>query len=227
MRRTKISIDEYYHVYNRGVDKRILFLDERDKERFLSLLFLSNSTRSIEISKNNNELWSFEYLVCRDRGDQIVSIGAWCFMQNHFHILIREKTEGGVSKFMQKLLTGYSTYFNKKYHRTGALFEGRFKATHIDSDVYLKYIYSYIHLNPIGIIDKGWKKKKIEDKSKARKFLKTYEYSSFMDYVGKKRLENQILEKEVFPEYFESISKFEEMTNFWIENSEESFLVKD
>jgi putative transposase len=226
-RKIKFSIDEYYHIYNRGVDKRIIFLDNRDRERFLILIFLSNSKKPFEISKKGSDDWSLDKSLNEIRGEQLVSIGAWCFMPNHFHILLREKTEGGISKFMLKLLTGYSSYFNKKYHRTGALFEGKFKADHTDSDVYLKYIYSYIHLNPIGIIDKGWKKKKIEDKSKAKKFIKKYEYSSYKDYLGEDRLQNKILNREFFPDYFESISKFEEMTNFWIENSEESFKVKN
>lgn len=216
MRNLKFSFDEYYHLYNRGVDKRIIFLDDRDKERFLCLMFLSNSEKSFEISKHYNDPWSLDISLTKYRGDQLVSIGAWVIMPNHFHILLREKSEGGVSKFMHKLTTGYVKYFNKKYHRTGSLFEGRFKATHADTDRYLKYLYSYIHLNPIGIIDSGWKKKQIENKEKAKEFMMTYKFSSLLDYFlpeSKTRLENKILNKDDFPNYRLS---FNQMILEWI-----------
>jgi putative transposase len=220
MRKIKFGIDEYYHIYNRGVDKRIIFLDERDYERFLCLLYLSNSTKNFEISKDPNSDWSFKKLLDIDRGEQLISIGAWCLMPNHFHILIKEKMEGGISKFMLKLSVGYSNYFNKKYFRRGSLFEGTFKARHADSDRYLKYLYSYIHLNPIGIMDKGWKKKQIGNTSEAKKFVREFNYSSYKDYLEEDRLENKIINKEVFPKYFENIKKFEQMMDFWMEGDE-------
>jgi putative transposase len=223
MRRIKFSINEYYHLYNRGVDRRVIFLDDRDRERFLTLLFLSNSTKPLEITKKSNDPWSFEMSITKDRGEHLVSIGAWVLMPNHFHVLLREKTEGGVSKFMQKVLTGYSSYFNKKYHRSGALFESRFKATHTNDDVYLKYMYAYIHLNPIGIVDKGWKEKKITDFEKAKEFLLTYEYSSLKDFIGaptssqkQGRVFGEILDKNAFPGYFETKTKFKEMIDEWM-----------
>jgi putative transposase len=145
-------------------------------------------------------------------------------MPNHFHILVREKMESGISKFMLKLSVGYSNYFNKKNFRRGSLFEGTFKARYIDSDRYLKYSYSYIHLNPIGIIDKGWKKKHIENISVAKKQVKEFHYSSYRDYLEEERMENKIINKEAFPKYFETINEFEEMMDFWIDNSEESFI---
>lgn len=224
MRKIKFGIGEYYHLYNRGVDKRIIFLDERDYERFLCLLYLSNSTKSFDISKDPNSDWSFEKVLQIDRGETLVSIGAWCLMPNHFHILIKEKAEGGISKFMLKLSVGYSNYFNKKYFRRGSLFEGTFKARHIDSDRYLKYLYSYIHLNPIGIIDKGWKKKQIKDKVSAKKYVKEFQYSSYRDHLNEERLENKIINREVFPKYFKTIKGFEDMMSFWIDNSDESFI---
>ena len=155
-----------------------------------------------------------------DRTDTLVDIGAWCLMPNHFHLLIREKTESGISTFMKKLLTSYSMYFNKKYHRTGSLFEGPFKAKHLDYDQYLKYQFTYIHLNPIGIVDSGWKEKRIEDKKKAKTFLDNYKYSSYSDYGGGKRLERNILNKEAFPEYFETVLDFKNMVSEWLNFNE-------
>lgn len=220
MRNIKFSIDEYYHVYNRGVDKRIIFLDKRDRERFLCLLFLSNSTKFFNISNHCDDPWSFDMSVTEERGDRLVSICAWVLMPNHFHFLIKEEVEGGISKFMQRVSAGYTKYFNKKYHRTGSLLEGTFKAEHADEDRYLKYLLSYIHLNPIGIIDKGWKNKKIEDKNKALDFLKSYQYSSLPEYLREKRNESLILNISAMPDYFHNKSKskiFDVMVREWIE----------
>lgn len=212
----EFSLDEYYHIYNRGVDKRVIFVDEADHERFVKLLYTANSDTSIYLS--DREGWPISKI---QRGKSLVAIGAWCLMPNHFHILLKEVGENGISMFMQKLLSGYSTYFNKKYYRRGTLFESRFKAKHLDTDEYLKYQYSYIHLNPIGIIDSGWKKKQIEDKMKAKNFLKEYKYSSYKDYASEGREENAILNVEVFPEYFSTNTNFEAMIEEWVNFADE------
>ena len=186
-------------------------MDGADHERFVSLLYSANSDTSIYLSDYQGKALSEI-----PRGKQLVAIGAWCLMPNHFHILIKEVSENGISTFMQKLLSGYSTYFNKKHYRKGTLFESKFQAKHLDNDQYLKYQYTYIHLNPIGIIDNGWKKKEITDKEKAKKFLKEYKYSSYKDYMGEEREENAILNKEEFPEYFSTSNDFEAMIEEWI-----------
>lgn len=213
------SIGEFYHVYNRGVERRTIFMDERDYERFIGLLYLANATNVLHSSDCQGR--SLTERFAHKREGTLVEIGAWCLMPNHFHLLLKEKVAGGISTFMRKLLTGYSMYFNTKYHRTGGLFQGRFLAKHLDTDEYLKYQYSYIHLNPIGIIDSGWKKKQIEDKEKARKFLKEYKYSSYKDYVNEKREENAILNVEVFPEYFSTNTNFEAMIEEWVNFADE------
>src|SRR3989339_706195 len=117
LRKQSFAPGEYYHLYNRGTEKRIIFLDEQDYHHFLFLMYICNTTKSIEL-RNIGE--SF------DRGKTIVDIGAFCLMPNHFHILVREKIESKTSTYMRKLLTGYSMYFNKKYKRTGKLYEGVF-----------------------------------------------------------------------------------------------------
>lgn len=151
------------------------------------------------------------------KGDPIADVGAWALMPNHFHLLLKEKKENGISQYIHKLLTGYSMYFNTKYHRKGALFEGPFSAKHLDSDEYLKYQYAYIHLNPIAIIDVGWKDKKIKSRTEAKKFLTSYPYSSLQDYIGHKRGERLIIKPESFPEHFPSFTDFREMLQEWID----------
>jgi len=93
-------------------------------------------------------------------------------------------------------------YFNKRYDRSGALFQGRFKSQHAASDEYLKYLYSYIHLNPVKLIDSAWKEEGIKDAAKSFDFAASFHYSSLPDYLGKKREENAIISPAAFPEYF-------------------------
>jgi len=214
------SIDEFYHIYNRGTEKRIIFLDEYDNNRFTLLLYLCNCPDRVDLSDLLRQGLSLHEIFKEERIDTLVDIGAWCLMPNHFHLLIKEKMENGVAIFMQKLLTSYSMYFNFKYHRKGSLFEGPFKARHLDYDQYLKYQFTYIHLNPIGIIDSGWKEKYIEDKKKAKIFLEEYRYSSYLDYSGQGRSEGNILNREAFPEYFETVLDFNKMVDEWINFSE-------
>jgi putative transposase len=93
-------------------------------------------------------------------------------------------------------------YYNKKYARTGGLFEGKFKAEHASTDHYLKYLFSYIHLNPVKLIDASWRKKKMHNKQKILHYLKLYTSSSFLDYVNTKRIQNKVLNIKMFPRYF-------------------------
>ena len=206
------SIDEYYHIYNRGTDKRDIFLDEEDKKRFIKLLFVANGTNPFIFRDFPIGLPYVEF----NRGAPIVAIGAYVLMGNHFHLLARETAEYGISKFLNKVLTSYSSYFNKKYKRTGRLFEGTFKAKHIDSDEYLKYIFAYIHLNPVKMIDPEWKEGGIADQEVAKKYLEKYGYSSYLDYVGIKREESAILSKDAFPEYFRDFREFDEFISEWL-----------
>jgi len=137
-------------------------------------------------------------------------------MPNHFHILITEKIEGGISKFMQKLSTAYSMYYNKKYERTGGLFEGKFKSQHANTDRYLKYLFSYTHLNPIKLIQRDWKEKGIRNKKDAIGFLNKYLYSSYFDFIGEKRVQNKILNIGAFPKYFSNKASFVEEIFEWL-----------
>jgi len=151
-----------------------------------------------------------------DRGEPIVAIGAYCLMTNHFHLLLKEISENGISKFMSKVLTSYSSYLNKKYGKTGKLFEGVFKAKHLDTDEYLKYIFSYIHLNPVKIIDPMWKENGIKNRANAKQYLNDYMHSSYLDYIGKVRTENVIISRVDFPDYFADFKEFELFISEWL-----------
>lgn len=122
---------------------------------------------------------------------------------------------------MQKLLTGYTMYFNKRHERTGALFQGKFKAIHANSDPYLKYLISYIHLNPVKLIGPKWKENGIANQKRAENYLGKYSYSSYLDYLGQNRVEKKIIKIDSLPDYFETPKNFktnlEEFLNFKVE----------
>jgi len=188
-----------------------IFLDDSYKKRFIKLLFVCNSKKPV-VFKTIQGLPLDEI----DRGETLVDIGSYCLMPNHFHLLIREKMENGISLFMEKLSTAYSMYFNKKNERTGGLFEGTFKAIYANDDDYLKYLFTYIHLNPIKIIDPNWKEEGIKDKNKAKEFLREYVFSSYMDYLGADRPESGIINKQAFPDYFSTQQDFNYTINDWL-----------
>jgi putative transposase len=206
-----ISVGENYHVYNRGVEKRKIFTNKGEYERFLRLLFLCNSTVSVKYDRVKNAL-----LKDIDRGEPLVAIGAYTLMPNHFHILLQEIIEGGISAFMEKLTTAYAMFFNKSHGRVGSLFQGPYKAEHANNDEYLKYLYSYIHLNPMKLLDSKWKEKGIADLHGAQDFLERYRFSSYQEYIGIEREESLILTREVFPEYFQETTEFKDFIADWL-----------
>lgn len=207
------ALGEFYHLYNRGTDKRNVFTSRFDRDRFLALLYLANQDGAVDLKLQGQTL---SEVIQERTGAPLVEIVAYCLMPNHFHLLIRELEEGGISKFMQKLTTGYTMYFNKRHDRSGALFQGTFKATHVADDRYLRYLISYIHLNPIKLIEPKWKETGITDKAHAERYLETYMLSSYLDYLGKKRLEGMILAREALPEYFSSGTEFKTFVTEWL-----------
>lgn len=123
----------YYHIYNRGVEKRTIFLDEQDYAVFLSYLkhYLEPPEGSDPKSLANE-----------------VDLLAFCLMPNHFHLLAKQITKNGITKLIRVVCTKYVMYFNRKYERVGTLFQGKYKAAMVDNDSYLLHLSRYIHLNP-------------------------------------------------------------------------------
>lgn len=202
---------EYYHIYNRGTNKMQIFNSASDYDRFIKLLYLVNSEETIQYSDiNKNKIWEIE------KGKSLVSIGAWCLMPNHFHILIKVKNDKFASLFIQRLLTSHSKYFNIKYDRSGSLFQGKSKSEHANNDRYLKYLFAYIHLNPVKLIEPKWKEKEIQNSDKIIKFLEEYKYSSYCDYVRNEREEERILDKVEFPEYFNNPKSYIQELKDWL-----------
>ncbi len=150
MRREIFYQGGFYHIYNRGVDKRTVFCDDKDYERFLLGLNVFNQVESVG---NLRDYMRFQTSDVRSSGHrmserkQLVEIIVYCLLPNHFHFILKQIEKDGVSKFMQKLSNGYTKYFNTKYHRSGVLFQGKYKVKHIDSDEYLLWLSAYINAN--------------------------------------------------------------------------------
>ena len=220
------SEGEHYHVYNRGNSKQKIFLSQSDFDRFIQLLYLSNTTARFnvrDVLKTHNSVFEIH------KPDSLVELHAVCLMPNHFHLIVTPLDENGLSRFMLKLATAYSMSFNTKYKRTGSLFESRFKAKNIDEDRYLKYLFSYIHMNPLSLIS-------IEKKTKHEqfKFLYTYPHSSLSSYVNQNSLSpraalglselDKVVDTKLFEMYFEDKKKVEEELFNWITFDDEPAL---
>ena len=221
-RNITLAPGKYYHIYNRGTEKRNIFTVKADYDRFLALLYFANGTEPVHIEnlkRQQKERGStlLNVLANDVRGEPLVDICAYCLMPNHFHLLLHEKTDSGISRFMQKIGNGYTGYFNVRHDRNGALFQGKFKATLVDNDNYLSYLISYIHLNPIKLIEPTWKETGIKNKIQAEKYLEHYPYSSYLDYfLNNNRTESIILNKNALPQYSESPIDFKRSITEWL-----------
>ncbi|MCA9357289.1 transposase [Candidatus Nomurabacteria bacterium] len=131
---------ERYHVYNRGVDKRKIFSSKNDYIRFYD---------SLDVFNVSNPTFNFEYAKSKERldSDKLVQIHAYALVSNHFHLIVEQLTDGGVSEFMKRLQGGYTSYFNDRYDRSGTLLQGRFKRIHIDTQEYYQYLFVYVNEN--------------------------------------------------------------------------------
>jgi len=143
---------EYYHIYNRGVEKRSITMDWKDSERFLQSLVEFNVLKpigSIYENQFNPRVSSGKRLGSRTTKseERLVDIVAHCLNPNHYHLILTPLVENGIEKFMQKFAGGFTRYFNEKHNRTGVLFQGKFKSAHIDSNEYLLHVTAYVNLN--------------------------------------------------------------------------------
>src|SRR3989339_1450945 len=219
-RKTPFAEKEHYHIYSRGVEKRKIFLNEKDYYRFTALLYIMNQNLPFRMDNflQKNKL---ENIFEEEKEKPLVSILSYCLMPNHFHLILYEHTENGISKFMGKLLTAYSMYFNKKYDRSGPLLTRPFRSEHISNESQYMYIFSYLHLNPLSIIEKRWKEDGIKDKKEAEEFLKKYQYSSYHDFLDNNRPESYILDFSLIPDYIKEINlDFNEYKKLFQENKE-------
>lgn len=190
---------EFYHVLNRGADKRKIFLDDKDRFRFIHDLFEFNDTNNV----NPNNGYFFRARECMDVGrpymnkkankhlvratrDRLVKIHAFCLMPNHYHLLLSPIKPQGISLFLKKLNGGYSKYFNERHGRGGTLYQGKYKKILIENDAHFLYIPFYIHFNPLDLRYPDWRQGRISNHKDAEAYLLSYRWSSHPDYLGER-----------------------------------------
>src|SRR4030042_3357007 len=198
MRKDPLVENEYYHIYNRGVDKRDVFLNNRDFERFLLAMDLLNDEKDglmirwRDYKENHPmELVQNFLVVSAIQRSSLVEIVAYCLNSNHYHFILKQKDNNrGIKLFMQRLGNSYTKYFNERNERNGALFQGRFKSTRIKPNNFLR-MSVYVNCNS-----------EIHGIHPAR----NYRWCSFPEYLGKK--ENQLCRKKVILNQFKNSEEY-------------------
>jgi len=206
MRKTPIAPDEYYHIYNRGNNKQPIFAEESDWIRFLFLIIYLQSPANF--NKINRQILHFvknrifnigqdEFIdIEKHRNVELIN---FALMPNHFHLTVREFKEGGIAAYMQRVLCSHTKYFNTKYNKSGHLFQGPYKAVHIEDNRQLLYLSTYIHRSPRELSE--WKDKEA-----------IYPWSSLCDYTGKGRW-GALLKKDIIISQFKNISEYKKFIN--------------
>lgn len=192
-RKLVFAIEEIYHVFNRGVEKRPTFTNKRELDRaLLTLNFYRFTKLPVKLSKfiiqpENKQLKLLRKL--ENDYEKLVEIICFCLMPNHFHLMLKQKMEGGISIFVSNFTNSYTRYFNTKHDRIGPLFQGIFKAVRIESDEQLVHVSRYIHLNPVSSF------------LMKPEVLENYQWSSYPEFLGlsDKKLVNGDIVLGLFP----------------------------
>jgi len=223
MQKPQFVENQIYHIYNRGVEKRDIFLDDKDYLRFIHDLFEFNDRDpafnvAYYFNSKSKEVKSQYLEKARKPRKLLVEILLFTLMPNHFHLLLKQKQENGIVKFMQKLGTGYTNYFNKKYDRVGGLFQGRFKAVLINEEAHFIHIPFYFHTNPIDLI---YGSSTSIDWRGQIEFLENYRWSSFLDYIGKKNFPS-VTSRKFLLEFWGGEKEYRKETEKWLRERDEN-----
>ena len=221
-KRPQFITGQFYHIFNRGVEKRKIFLQTSDFFRFIFCLYELNDKKLIKMRdriEERQERREGRYTGSTrvSKKESLVEVIAFCLMPNHYHLVLRQLVDGGVSLFMKKLANSYTGYFNEKYSRKGmgVLFQGRFKAVHVKDDRQLTVLIPYIFTNPVELMEESWKEGETKNPEKAIKFLESYRWSSFLDYIGVSNFPS-VTKRDFIMEFFGSPSKIKEFVENWI-----------
>lgn len=211
MNRMPFENEEIYHVYNRGVDKRDIFMDDKDRYRFIHDLYEFNDIEpavNVDNRANQQKLSTIEVTprYIKKTRKLLVEILTFCLMDNHYHLMIRQMVDNGITTFMRKLGTGYSCYFNTKQKRSGTLFQGTFKSVHLERQAHFLYLPHYIHLNPTEIVG---------DSLDA---LQNYKWSSLPDYLGIKNFPS-VTQRKFLLDIYNGTNGYRKDLSAWTQNS--------
>lgn len=184
--------NELYHVMNRGVEKRLIAMDDRDRKRFVADLYAMNNRHAVG-NLNYRFARSMDLggpYVFEEASERIplVQVHAWILMPNHYHLLVSEMVSGGLGRFLMKQNMGYTKYFNERHKRSGVLFQGRTKRVAVIRDAHYNWITHYIHLNALDLHaqTKSWRTQCLAKPAMALGYLEKYRWSSYRDYLGEK-----------------------------------------
>ncbi|HEX9722020.1 MAG TPA: transposase [Candidatus Paceibacterota bacterium] len=216
----QFEIGNIYHVVNRGVEKRRIFLKNQDYSRFIFGLEFFNSEESArlwELLAKAGTVPAFGERLDNARSktkQRIVELLAFALMPNHYHLIMREIMPNGISSFMRKM-GGYSTYFNKQYERVGSLFQSRYKAVPIKNDEQLYTTFVYVHTNPVELKEPLWKDFQVRDEKRALAWLEEYRWSSYHDYLGRQMFP-ETTQREFFLNFYGGEEKCRGAVEEWI-----------
>ncbi len=232
----QLVTDNIYHVVSRGNSQQEIFFQPVDYFRLIRDFYEFNNVEVIDsryrqmltksqLSGSDPDSWSGG-LGSRKEGKRkrklLVEILVFCLMPNHFHLLLRQLRDGGISEFMKRVKGGYAAYINKKYERSGSLFQSHFKAVKIENDRQLNTIFSYIHTNPCQLVEPGWKTTGLTSEKKALEVLNIYRWSSYPDYIGRKNFPS-LTNREMFTEIYKSTKGCERAVKDWIKHKADSY----
>jgi len=219
-RKVQLVTNEFYHVLNRGIDGRNIFTTNEDYQRFLECLEEFNTPNPVtirdfrisRISRRNSSV-NYRRISSGNSGNRLVDIICFCLMPNHFHLLLKQLVENGITTFMRKLGTGYANYFNTKYERRGRLFQGAFEAVMITKENHFFHISRYIHLNVLDLYEPSWHEGKVTNWERAKQILEQYPWSSYPAFVGKKVF--NFLNPLPIKEMFKDAKEYEDFLMAW------------
>lgn len=219
MRKEPYTVGSYVHTVKRGGRGLPIVRDDMDKWRFLLSLFHQNDTFHSEYWFRDLMDYNLSHTLERPsiwpRREPIVSIRAFTLMPNHFHLLLKEIKDGGISCFMEKVGKTMTHHANNKYHEKGSIFQGPFHSRTVDSDTYLRYVSAYIMVkNVLELYPKGGLAGATKDFESAWGWGINYPYSSLMDYAGKRT--SPIIKKELLGEIFETPEEFKNFARDFI-----------
>ncbi|MDP2631985.1 MAG: transposase [Candidatus Uhrbacteria bacterium] len=215
MQRVPLTTGEYYHITNRGVNRSEIFHNAFDFLRFYQSLFLFNDAK---FSVTGDPVDKFVRLAVPEMydfdQDPFVSVLAFIIMPNHFHLYVRQEMDNGIERFLHKISLGYAKYHNLKYKRTGPLYEGRYKAFHVDNEAHYIHVPRYIHLNGLDGTGIQWRDGLVTDWEDALRQLDNYRWSSHHVYMGRKQ-EIAVVDEDFVLELFSSPEEYVEFLKSW------------
>jgi len=218
MQKVVLADGETYHIYNRGAHKGRLFEGPEDYKRFTLLMYLANNAsgfvmRDLFIKYAGQPV---EAIFEEPADGSLVDVLAYTLMPNHVHFIVRQKSEDGIALYFKRLFIAYSMYYNLKHDHSGTLLQGRFKRKHIDSEEYFRYIFSYVHLNPLDLAQPGWKYGGVKNATELKKFMDAYPYSSYFDYFVGPRPDTRLLSTDL-PDFLKTQNDFKDLLQ-WSKN---------